>query len=135
MGYCNNLLFSRFTGRCSFFLEGFRASQKYSFSPVIFLNHMIIHKYMINAELYLTFWKYFDEFPLERNWDKSVNNPMNSHINQQSFQSTANLIFKSAPIPTTIDFYHIFLNSMFWKFVKVLAFFKNSSLFINRNIL
>ena len=133
IGYCYNLLFSRFTGRCPFFLEGFRASQKLSFSPVVFLNHMIVHKYMINTELYSTFWKYIDKLPLEKNWDKSVNIPMNSHINQQSFQSTANLILQSAPIPTKIDFYHIFLNSMFWK--RCLLFFKNSSLFINRNIL
>ena len=82
-GYCNNLLLSRFTGRHPFFLEGFRASHKNSFSPVVVLNCMIVHKYMINTELDLTFWKYFDKLPLQKNWDKSVNIPMNSHINQQ----------------------------------------------------
>ena len=54
MEYCNNLLFSRFPGRCQFFLEGFRVSQKQSFSPFACLKRMIVHKYMINAELYLT---------------------------------------------------------------------------------
>ena len=86
MGYCNNLLFSRFPGRCQFFLEGFSASQKHSFSSIICLFHIIVHKYMINTELYFTFSKYVDKLLLEKNLDKSANIPMNSHTNQQSFQ-------------------------------------------------
>ena len=124
MGYCNNLLFLRFLGRYQFFLESFRASQKLSFSPFVCLNYMIVHKYMINTELYLT---------MEKNLDKSANITMNSHSNQQSFQSTGNLMLQSAPIPTKIDFYQIFLN-IFIKILKVLPFKKEHllSLYIFR---
>ena len=47
-----------------FFLEGCRASHhgsKHSLSPTVCLNHTVIHKYLINAEHYLTFSKYFDQ--------------------------------------------------------------------------
>ena len=123
IGYCNNLLFLTFLGRYQFFLETFRASQKHSFSPFVCLNYMIVHKYMINAELYLTIWKYVNKLLLEKNLDKSANITMNSHTNQQSFQSTGNLMLQSALIPTKIDFYQIFLNIVI-KILKVLPFKK-----------
>ena len=47
-------------------------------AQLFFLNHMIVHKYMINTELYLPFWKYVDKLFLEKNLDKSANIPMNS---------------------------------------------------------
>ena len=125
MGYCNNLLFSKFPGRCQFFLEGFRASQKHSFSPFVCLNHMIVHKYMINTEPYLTFWKYVDKLLSQKNLDKSANMSMNSPTNHQSFQLTAHLMLQSTPIPTKIDFYQIFLNIMLRKFLKVFGFKKH----------
>ena len=133
IGYCNNLLFLRFLGRYQFFLETFRASQKHSFSPFVCLNYMIVHKYMINTELYLTIWKYVNKLLLEKNLDKSANITMNSHTNQQSFQSTGNLMLQSALIQTKIDFYQIFLNIVI-KILKVLPFKKEHllSLYIFR---
>ena len=133
MGYCNNLLFLKYLGRYQFFLESFRASRKHSFSPFVCLNYMIVHKYMINTELYLTIWKYVNKLLLEKNLDKSANITMNSHTNQQSFQSTGNLMLQSALIPTKIDFYQIFLNIVI-KILKVLPFKKEHllSLYIFR---
>ena len=53
-----------FPGSWQFFLEGCRASHhgsKHSLSPVVCLNHMAIHKYLIHTELYLNFSKYGDQ--------------------------------------------------------------------------
>ena len=51
-------------GSWQFFLEGCRASHrglKHSFSVTVCLNHTVIHKYLANKELYLTFSKYVDK--------------------------------------------------------------------------
>ena len=53
-----------FPGSWQFFLEGCRPSHcgsKHSLSPTVCLNHTVIHKYLINTELYLNFSKYNDE--------------------------------------------------------------------------
>ena len=53
-----------FLGSWQFFLEGCRASHhgsKHSLIPTVCLNHMVIHKYLTNTELYLTFAKYDDK--------------------------------------------------------------------------
>ena len=63
-GVAPNCCYQGFSGSWQFFLEGCRASHhdsKHSLSPTIYLNHMVIHNYLINAELYLTFSKYGDK--------------------------------------------------------------------------
>ena len=53
-----------FRGSCEFFLEGFRASHhgsKHSFNATVCLNETVVHKYLINTELYLTFSKSADK--------------------------------------------------------------------------
>ena len=53
-----------FPGSWQFFLDGCRAlhhGSKHSLSPTVCLNHMVIHKYLINIELYRNLSKYIDE--------------------------------------------------------------------------
>ena len=58
-----------FAASWRFFLKGCKGSHhglKHSLSSTVCLNHTVIHKYLINTELYLTFSKYVDKLLLVR---------------------------------------------------------------------
>ena len=67
-----------------FFQEGCRASccgSKHSSNQTVCLNHTVVHKYMINAEFYLTLSKYVDKLLVGKSL---VLRQTSSHVNQQS---------------------------------------------------
>ena len=59
-----NCCYQGFAGSWQFFLESCRVSHcgsKQSLSPTACLNHIVIHKYLINTEPYINFSKYIDK--------------------------------------------------------------------------
>ena len=69
-GSCTNLLLLRFSWELTVFpwkLQGSHHFSIQSLSSTVCLNYTVIHKYLINTELYLNFWKNIDKLFVVKN--------------------------------------------------------------------